>query len=141
MPHYNIQLFLQALGSAILNSLWQCFILWLVYETISVSYKSASARFKNNLSTLLLFLSFAWFLASLVSIKFSISQTWLSVAVLSKDFVVEPQSRYPCGFRFQHIFILCIGIAALSFCCLYFSFNFSYFQAFCRLPVCLFYFQ
>ncbi len=54
--------FLQALGSAILNSLWQCFVLWFIYETVLVSYKSASARFKNNLSTLMLFLCFAWFL-------------------------------------------------------------------------------
>jgi beta-lactamase regulating signal transducer with metallopeptidase domain len=59
--------FLQALGSAILNSLWQCFLLWLIYETISVSYKSASTRFKNNLATLLLFLSFTWFLTTFVS--------------------------------------------------------------------------
>ncbi len=48
-------IFLQALGSAILNSLWQGFILWFLYETISLSYKNSSARFKNNLSTILLF--------------------------------------------------------------------------------------
>ncbi len=59
--------FLQALGSSILNSLWQCFILWLIYETISISYKAASAKFKNNLSTLLLFCCFAWFLSGFVS--------------------------------------------------------------------------
>jgi beta-lactamase regulating signal transducer with metallopeptidase domain len=59
--------FLQALGSAILNSLWQCFIVWLIYETISISYKSASAKFKNNLSTILLFFCFAWFVTSFVS--------------------------------------------------------------------------
>lgn len=58
--------FLQALGSAILNSLWQGFILWLIYETISVSYKTASAKFKNNLSTILLFFSFVWFLTGFV---------------------------------------------------------------------------
>ena len=59
-------IFLQALGSAILNSLWQAFIIWLLYETISVSYKNASAKFRNNLSTILLFFSFIWFVASLV---------------------------------------------------------------------------
>ncbi len=45
--------FLQALGSAILNSLWQGFILWIIYETVNVSYKSSSSSFKNKLSTLL----------------------------------------------------------------------------------------
>lgn len=59
--------FLHALGSAILNSFWQACILWLLYETISVCYKNASARFKNNLSTILLFFSFILFLISLVS--------------------------------------------------------------------------
>ncbi|KAA9037733.1 M56 family metallopeptidase [Ginsengibacter hankyongi] len=59
--------FLQALGSAILNSLWQAFILWLLYETISASYKNASAKFKNNLSTVLVFFSFILFLAGFVS--------------------------------------------------------------------------
>src|SRR5450432_4587579 len=82
--------FLQALGSAILNSLWQCFILWLIYETISVSYKSASARFKNNLGTLLLFFSFAWFLASFVS-KIFHQQNVASVATISTGFTVESQ--------------------------------------------------
>ncbi len=57
--------FLQALGSAILNSLWQGLLLWLVYETTCISYKNASARFKNSLSTILLFSSFAWFVVSL----------------------------------------------------------------------------
>ncbi|MGH2649570.1 MAG: M56 family metallopeptidase, partial [Ginsengibacter sp.] len=59
--------FLQVLGSAILNSLWQVFVLWLLYETISVSYKNASARFRNNLSTILLFFSFIWFIGSFIA--------------------------------------------------------------------------
>ena len=82
--------FLQALGSAILNSLWQCFILWLVYEIISVSYKSASARFKNNLGTLLLFFSFAWFLTSFVSKIFN-QQNVASVPAIPTSFALESQ--------------------------------------------------
>src|ERR1017187_10398 len=82
--------FLQALGSAILNSLWQCFILWLIYETISVSYKSASARFKNNLGTLLLFSSFAWFLTSFISKVFS-QQHIASIDAIPAGFAMESQ--------------------------------------------------
>ena len=59
--------FLQALGSAILNSLWQVFIIWLIYETVNAAYKTASAKFKNNLGTLLLFVSFTWFLTNFIS--------------------------------------------------------------------------
>ncbi len=58
--------FLQALGNAILNSLWQGFIIWIVYETINVSYKNASSAFKNKLSTVFIFISFGWFLASFI---------------------------------------------------------------------------
>ena len=82
--------FLQALGSAILNSLWQCFILWLIYETISASYKSASARFKNNLGTLLLFCSFGWFLITLVFKIFN-QQNITSIATIPANVALESQ--------------------------------------------------
>ncbi len=58
--------FLQALGNAILNSLWQAFIIWIIYETINISYKNASSIFKNRVSTFLIFIAFGWFLLSLV---------------------------------------------------------------------------
>jgi beta-lactamase regulating signal transducer with metallopeptidase domain len=92
--------FLQALGSAILNSLWQCFILWLIYETISVSYKSVSARFKNNVSTLLLFCSFAWFLTTFVSKIFN-HQNVAQVAAMPTGFAAESQAGIHAvsGFR------------------------------------------
>ncbi|HEY5406034.1 MAG TPA: M56 family metallopeptidase, partial [Ginsengibacter sp.] len=75
-------LFLQVLGSTILNSLWQGLIIWILYETISVSYKNASARFKNNLSTILLFLSFVLFLTSFIY-KLVNYQTAISVTTLA----------------------------------------------------------
>ena len=58
--------FLHALGSAILNSLWQAFIFGSYMKQYAVSYKNASSKFRNNLSTILLFLSFAWFVTSFV---------------------------------------------------------------------------
>lgn len=64
---FQHSLFLASLGNAILNSLWQGFILWVIYETVLVSYKNASAKFKHNLSVLLLVCSFTWFISSLVS--------------------------------------------------------------------------
>lgn len=59
--------FLYALGSAILSSLWQAFILWCLYETINLFYKNATSGFKNKLSTLLMFTAFAWFISSFIS--------------------------------------------------------------------------
>ncbi|MEP7231934.1 MAG: M56 family metallopeptidase [Ginsengibacter sp.] len=59
--------FLQALGNAILNSLWQAFIIWIIYETINISYKNASSIFKNRVSTFLIFIAFGWFILSLIT--------------------------------------------------------------------------
>ena len=52
---------LQSLGWAIANSLWQALSLWIVYQFIQFAYKNSSSRFKNNVSTLLLFSVFIWF--------------------------------------------------------------------------------
>lgn len=68
MNFYSLlhSVFLQALGSAIINSIWQAFLCWFLFEIIAVSYKNSSARFKNNLSTSLLLISFVWFLKSFI---------------------------------------------------------------------------
>lgn len=58
--------FLSALGNAILHSLWQGFLLWVIYETIIISYKSVHAKMKHNLSALMVFASFGWFMITLI---------------------------------------------------------------------------
>jgi bla regulator protein BlaR1 len=60
-------LFLGALGNAILNSLWQSFLLWIIYETIIISYKKTNAKIKHNLGVLFTFSSFIWFVITLIS--------------------------------------------------------------------------
>lgn len=57
--------FLQSLGWAIANSLWQSTVLWIAYYVVIPGYKNASAKFKNNYSTILLFSSFVWFCITL----------------------------------------------------------------------------
>ncbi|MEP6615715.1 MAG: M56 family metallopeptidase [Ginsengibacter sp.] len=53
--------FLQSLGWAITNSLWQGAILWSIYLLVNSIHKNASSTFKTNISTASLFLLFAWF--------------------------------------------------------------------------------
>ncbi len=60
-------IFLQSLGWAIANSLWQAAALWILYQLIQFSHKNATSRFRNNLSTGLLFSIFAWFLLTFVN--------------------------------------------------------------------------
>ena len=76
--------FLYALGTAILSSLLQAFILWFIYETINVFYKTATSGFKNKLSTLLMFTAFVWFIGTFISkiffVEKEIGSVYLSIA-------------------------------------------------------------
>ena len=64
--------FLQSLGWAIANSLWQAAALWVAYHLINGVYKNASAKFKNNLSTILLSSVFVWFCITLFTKYFAV---------------------------------------------------------------------
>jgi beta-lactamase regulating signal transducer with metallopeptidase domain len=64
--------FLQSLGWAIANSLWQAAVLWIACQIINGAYKNASAKFKNNLSTILLSSVFVWFCFTLFSKYFAV---------------------------------------------------------------------
>ncbi len=54
--------FLQALGLAILHSLWQACVIWLLYQLIVHSVRSITSTGKNAIATLLIFSSFIWFI-------------------------------------------------------------------------------
>ena len=58
--------FLQSLGWGIANSFWQAGILWLIYQVIVSFDKKLSAIIKYHLSLALLFLSFTWFVFTIV---------------------------------------------------------------------------
>ncbi len=76
---FQHSLFLSALGNAILNSLWQGFLLWIIYETVIISYKKTDAKFKHNLSVLFIFCSFIWFVCTFI-FKLQISEKISSFA-------------------------------------------------------------
>ena len=63
--------FLQSLGWAIANNLWQAAALWVAYHIVNGAYKNASAKFKNNLSTVLLSSVFVWFCITLFTKYFA----------------------------------------------------------------------
>ncbi len=58
--------FLQSIGWAIANSFWQMALLWLTYKAAIFIGRDLSAVLKYLLSQALLFLSFAWFLFTIV---------------------------------------------------------------------------
>lgn len=54
--------FLSSMGWAVINSLWQLALLWLVYQLIIAVYKKSSASFRASLATFLLATGFIWFM-------------------------------------------------------------------------------
>lgn len=58
--------FLQSVSWAIINSFWQAALLWLIYIAITFFDKELSAIIKYHLSQALLFLSFTWFVFTIV---------------------------------------------------------------------------
>jgi beta-lactamase regulating signal transducer with metallopeptidase domain len=61
--------FLKALGWALLNSIWQMAILWLVYLLLSASLRKLTADIKHSVAILLLGAGFIWF-GSTLAIKY-----------------------------------------------------------------------
>jgi bla regulator protein blaR1 len=59
--------FLQSLGWAVLNSLWQLALLWVIFQFITVVFKKASSAAKSSLATFLLTGGFAWFIYTFLS--------------------------------------------------------------------------
>jgi beta-lactamase regulating signal transducer with metallopeptidase domain/ribosomal protein L32E len=57
---------LQALGWAVLNSLWQMALLWVLYNSIQSFYRASSSQ-KSRLATILLAGGFAWFVFTFFS--------------------------------------------------------------------------
>lgn len=65
--------FLQALGWAVLNSLWQMALLWVIYQAITGIFRSARSSQKSTLATGLLLAGFGWFAFTFFSILASSS--------------------------------------------------------------------
>jgi bla regulator protein blaR1 len=60
--------FLQALGWAVLNSLWQLALLWVIYQVVMGVFKGARPSHKSSLASGLLMTGFAWFVYTFISI-------------------------------------------------------------------------
>ena len=84
---------LSALGSAILNSLWQGLILYIIYETIQIFYNNQSAKIKHNVSLLFIFCSFTWFIGTFIS-KLFLSEKNLSL-ISESNSVNAPVNALP----------------------------------------------
>jgi len=62
---------LQALGWALLNSLWQMALLWLIYQLITGLLPKLKARYKASTAVAFTLLGFTWFIITFISSLFS----------------------------------------------------------------------
>ena len=67
--------FLQSLGWAVLNSLWQMALLWMAYQIITGVVRKSNSSLKSSLATGFLFAGFVWFIYTFFSAYFSASTT------------------------------------------------------------------
>ena len=67
--------FLQSLGWALINSLWQMALLWAMYQLITVSFQKLKASQKTSLAILFTFSGFAWFIYTLTDSLLSSSNS------------------------------------------------------------------
>ncbi|HEX5654116.1 MAG TPA: hypothetical protein VFX58_13640, partial [Chitinophagaceae bacterium] len=72
--------FLQALGWAVLNSLWQIALLWVIYQLVTAIFSKANSSQKSLLASSLLFAGFGWFAFTFFSIFFSATSEGTSIA-------------------------------------------------------------
>lgn len=60
--------FFQSLGWAVLNSLWQLALLWVLYQIITGLFKTAKPFFKSFLASSLLIAGFTWFVYTFLTV-------------------------------------------------------------------------
>src|SRR5690349_21018205 len=60
--------FLQALGWAVLNSMWQMAFLWIIYNTALSIPQSVRPAHKSTIAVTMLLIGFAWFVFTFISL-------------------------------------------------------------------------
>lgn len=84
--------FLQALGLAILNSLWQAFILWIIYQIIVSFRKKRNASFRHNLGIAFVLGSFVWFAITFYSGLLQQSDVIPGATLLQSKILIIPDA-------------------------------------------------
>jgi bla regulator protein blaR1 len=77
--------FLQSLGWAVLNSLWQLALLWVIYQVLTGLFKQAKPAAKSLLAASLLFAGFGWFLFTFISTYIQKSEALSSAFLYTEE--------------------------------------------------------
>lgn len=113
--------FLRSLGWAIVNNLWQTGLMWILYQLIVILNPTLSARVKYYYSLCLLFISFFWFVFTLVFNIQNPVEAGISAGNLSPDLLHKLSICFPifatiyCLFLVYFSFKLLVQIANIHF--------------------------
>lgn len=91
MQLLNQSAFIQSLGWAIANSLWQLAALWLCYQLFTAFNKKAGPSIKNFMATLLLLTGSSWFIYGLLSKYFTLQN---EVVVILQGDKIQNQATW-----------------------------------------------
>jgi len=80
---------LQALGWAVLNSLWQMALLWVIYQVVTAFLKNTKASYKSVLATTLLFAGSFWFIYTFLIVYSDISEGGTAGTLISSGHEVH----------------------------------------------------
>ncbi len=99
MAILNISAVLYGLGWALLHSLWQMGILWVVYQLFLGIPKKWSPAVKHNGSLILLFIGFAWFLVTGMNSfqEYILVKQYVNIMPLSESIGLNTSTVYQAG--------------------------------------------
>ena len=125
--------FLQALGWAVLNSLWQMALLWVIYQLITGINKTAKSSIKSSLASTLLISGFAWFVYTFLS---ALTTKGSASAVFSSGWAVSETNQQLNEWLEKTLPVASITyLLLLIFPLLHFTRNYRYVQAIRRFEL------
>jgi beta-lactamase regulating signal transducer with metallopeptidase domain len=84
--------FLKALGWALLNSVWQMGLLWVMFLLLTACMKKLTAQIRHSLAVIFLGIGFVWFACTLVAQYFNYSEQPLVITL--NQGIAHPQTLF-----------------------------------------------
>ena len=136
LPVFEHAYFLGSLGWAIACSFWQAGVLWLIYKLFISVNKNLPSVFKYNLSILLLFISFVWFIATALQ-RYTLlkGSPALSFIELNTQWAIQLQKLAGILPLFSLVYLALVCYYSLRFIQQYIRFNSGRSEALLKAPV------
>lgn len=117
---------LQSLGWAVLNSLWQLALLWVIYQLVTGLFRSAKPAAKSLLASSLLMAGFTWFIYTFITVY---NDNTLTQGTVSSYLSVDMNQSIESWLRIVLPFASVLYLVLLVLPVLRFIRNYRYVQA------------